>query len=42
MEDKAVKWRMGQDLYAEYPFIRDYYKSLEADFPLKNSPFKVI
>ena len=31
---------MGQDLYAEYPFIRDYYKSLEADFPLKKLSFQ--
>ncbi len=31
---------MGQDLYTEYPFIRDFYESLKVDFPLKELSFQ--
>ena len=31
---------MGQDLYIEYPFIKEYYDSIDLDFPLKKLSFE--
>ena len=32
--------KMGLDLYIEYPFIKEYYDSIDLDFPLKELSFR--